>query len=130
MLLFRQRELYHMTALVNRYTTAPVRFGVGLSLIIRAFEDPYGNLEGNLLGALARLFAQNARIYAYPMTAADLRQWLNTASASGWEWSETTGWVSATQLRRAPPLGHLFDYLLASNFIVPMQVPAALGADA
>jgi hypothetical protein len=31
-LLFRQRELYHMTALVNHYTTAPVRFVVGLSL--------------------------------------------------------------------------------------------------
>jgi len=129
-LLFRQRELYHMTALVNRYTTAPVRFVVGLSLIIRAFEDPYGNLEGNRLGVLARLFAQNVRIYAYPMTAADLREWLNTASASGWEWSETTGWVSAAQLRRAPPIGHLFAYLLASNFIVPMQVPAALRADA
>jgi len=63
-LLFGQRELYHMTALVNRYTTAPVRFVVGLSLIIRAFEDPYGNLEGNRLGALAHLFAQNVRIYA------------------------------------------------------------------
>jgi hypothetical protein len=37
-LLFRQRELYHMTALVNRYTTAPVRFVVGLSLIIRALK--------------------------------------------------------------------------------------------
>jgi hypothetical protein len=129
-LLFRQRELYHMTALVNRYTTAPVRFVVGLSLIIRAFEDPYGNLEGNRLEALARLFAQNARIYAYPMTVADLREWLNAASASGWEWSETSGWVSAAQLRRAGPLGHLFAYLLASNFIVPMQVPAALRADA
>jgi len=124
LLLFRQRELYHMTALVNRYTTAPVRFVVGLSMIIRTFEDPYGNLEGNLLEALARLFAQNARIYAYPMTAADLREWLNTASASDWEWTETTGWVSAAQLRRAPPHGHLFAYLLASNFIVPMQVPA------
>ena len=129
-LLFRQRELYHMTAFVNRYTTAPVRFVVGLSLIIRAFEDPYGSLEGNRLGALARLFAQNVRIYAYPMTPADLREWLKTASASGWEWSETTGWVSAAQLRCAPPLGHLFAYLLASNFIVPMQVPAALKADA
>jgi hypothetical protein len=125
-LLFRQRELYHMTALVNRYTTAPVRFVVGLSLIIRAFEDPYGNLEGNLLEALARLFAQNARIYAYPMIATDLREWLNTASVHGWEWSETTEWISASQLRRAPPLGHLFAYLLASNFIVPVQVPAAL----
>lgn len=119
-----------MTALVNRYTTAPVRFVIGLSLIIRTFEDPYGNLEGNLLEALARLFAQNARIYAYPMTAADLREWLNMASVSDWEWSETTEWVSAAQLRRAPPIGHLFAYLLASNFIVPMQVPAALGADA
>ena len=129
-LLFRQRELYHMTALVNRYTTAPVRFVVGLSLIIRAFEDPYGSLEGNRLGALARLFAQNVRIYAYPMTVADLRESLNTTSASGWEWSEKNGWVSAAKLRRAGPLGHLFAYLLASNFIVPMQVPVALRADA
>jgi hypothetical protein len=55
------------------------------SLIIRAFEDPYGSLEGNRLGARARLFAQNVRIYAYPMTAADLCEWLNTASASAWE---------------------------------------------
>jgi hypothetical protein len=129
-LLFRQRELYHMTALVNRYTTAPVRFVVGLSLIIRAFEDLYGNLEGSRLEALGRLFAQNVRIYAYPMTATDLQEWLKSVSATGWEWSETNGWVSASQLRRAPALGHLFAYLLASNFIVPMQVPAAPRADA
>jgi hypothetical protein len=129
-LLFRQRELYHMTALVNRYTTAPVRFVVGLSLIIRAFEDLYGNLEGSRLEALGRLFAQNVRIYAYPMTATDLQEWLKSVSATGWEWSETNGWVSASQLRRASALGHLFAYLLASNFIVPMQVPATLRADA
>jgi len=129
-LLFRQRELYHMTALVNRYTQAPVRFVAGLSLIIRAFEDIYSNLEGRLLEALARLFAQNVRIYAYPMTAADLQESLKGISASGWEWSETNGLVSAAQLRRAPPLGHLFAYLLASNFLVPMQVPATLRADA
>jgi hypothetical protein len=129
-LLFRQRELYNMTALVNRYTQAPVRFVAGLSLIIRAFEDIYGNLEGRLLEALARLFAQNVRIYAFPMTATELRETLKGLSASGWEWSETNGLVSASQLRRAPPLGHLFDYLLASNFLVPMQVPGTLRADA
>ena len=122
-LLFRQRELYHMTALVNRYTQAPVRFAAGLSLMIRAFEDIYGNLEGRLLEALARLFAQNVRIYAYPMTAAELRERLKSVSVSGWEWSETNGLVSASQLRHAPPLGHLFAYLLASNFLVPMQAP-------
>jgi hypothetical protein len=123
-LLFRQPELYRMTALVNRHTQAPVRFAAGLSLVIRAFEDVYGNLEGRLLEALARLFAQNVRIYVYPMTATDLAEWLKSTSTTGWEWSETNGWVSASQLHRAPPLGHLFAYLLASNFLVPMRVPA------
>ena len=123
-LLFRQPELYHMTTLVNRHTSAPVRFVAGLSLMIRASEDVYDNLEGRRLEALARLFAQNVRIYVYPMTATDLREWLQSVSVTGWEWSETNGWVSASQLRCAPPLGHLFAYLLASNFLVPMRVPA------
>jgi hypothetical protein len=83
-LVFRQPELYHMTALVNRHTQAPVRFVAGLSLLIRAFEDVYGNLEGRRLEALARLFAQNVRIYVYPMTATDLREWLKSVSTTGW----------------------------------------------
>ena len=124
-LLFRQVELYLMTALVNRHTKAPVRFVAGLSLMIRASEDAYSNLEGRRLEALARLFAQNVRIYVYPMTAADLREWLQSNSSTGWGWSETNGWVSASQLRHAPPFGHLFAYLLASNFLVPMRVAPA-----
>jgi hypothetical protein len=127
-LLFRERELYAMTALVNRYTKAPVRFVVGLSLLIRAFDDPYFNLEGRRLEALSRLFAQNVRIYAYPMTAVDLREAIKDFSPTGLEWSETSGWVSAKQLRFAPPLGYLYEYLLASNFLVPMQIPAPVTA--
>jgi hypothetical protein len=129
-LLFRQPELYHMTGLVCRYTQAPVRFVAGLSLIVRACEDIYGNLKGGLLEGLARLFAQNVRIYAYPMTTTDLQERVEGVSARGWEWSDTNGLVSATQLRHTAPLGHLFEYLLASNFLVPMQVPASLKADA
>jgi hypothetical protein len=124
-LLFRQPELYHMTTLVNRYTRAPVRFAAGLSLVIRAFEDVYGNLEGRRLEALGRLFAQNVRIYAYPMTATDLREWLESTSFRGWDWTEINGWVSASQLRREPPLGYLYAYLLASNFLVPVPMAAA-----
>jgi hypothetical protein len=127
-LLFRQSALYHMTALVNRYTKAPVRFVSGLSQVIRTFEDLYGNLEGSHLEALGRLFAQNVRTYAYPMTAGDLREWLNSFSTTGWEWNETNGWVSADQLRRTPPLGHLYAYLLSSNFLIPMPVPSTGGA--
>ena len=118
-----------MTDLVNRYTTAPVRFVVGLSLLIRALDDPYFKLQGRRLEAISRLFAQNVRIYAYPMTAVDLRESIK-GSATAMEWSETNGWVSAKQLRLAPPLGHLYAYLLASNFLVPMQIPAALAVEA
>ncbi|HEV3304795.1 MAG TPA: hypothetical protein VGZ91_00030 [Candidatus Sulfotelmatobacter sp.] len=129
-LLFRQSELYNMKTLVSRYTKAPVRFVVGISLMIQALEGIYGNLEGRLLEALARLLAQNVRIYAYPMSSTQLREKLKGVSASGWEWSETDGMVSADQVRHAPPLGHLFAYLLASNFLVPIKIPATLKADA
>lgn len=129
-LLFRQRELYAMTTFVNRYTKAPVRIVAGLSLLIRAFGDPYFNLEGRRLEGLSRLFAQNVRIYAYPMTAVDLHESIKGLSAAGFEWGETNGWVSAEQLRVAPPLGHLYAYLLASNFLVPIQISSALTAGA
>jgi hypothetical protein len=123
-LLFRERELYNMTALVNRYTKAPLRFVVGLSLMIRAFDDPYFNLEGRLLEALARLLAQNVRIYSYPMTATDFREAIKLFSAIELEWTETNGYVSAEELRFKPPLDHLYAYLLASKFLVPMRVSA------
>jgi len=129
-LLFRQRELYTMTALVNRYTNAPVRFVAGLSLLVRAFSDPYFNLEGRRLEGLSRLFAQNVRIYAYPMTEVDLQEATKDFSAAGLQWSATKGWVSAEQLRFAPSLGHLYAYLLASSFLVPMRTPGALTVEA
>lgn len=123
-LLFRERELYNMTALANRYTNAPLRFIVGLSLLIRAFGDPYFNLKGRLLEALARLLAENVCIYAYPMTAIDLREAIKVFSAVDLEWNETNGWISADQLRFTPPLAHLYAYLLASSFLVPIRVAA------
>jgi len=129
-LLFRERELYTMTDYLNRYTKEHVRFVVGLSLLIRVFEDRYSKLPGSFLEALSRLFAQNVRIYAYPMTSKDLRQSIQTASATDWQWTDTNGWVSASQLRLRPPVGHLYEYVLASNFLVAMQVPAAGAPDA
>jgi hypothetical protein len=128
-LLFRERELYSMTALVNRYSKAPLRFIVGLSLLIRAFDDPYFNLEGRLLEALARLLAQNVRIYAYPMTAVDLQEAIKVFSTINLEWTETNGRVSAEQLHLKPPLAHLYAYLLASDFLVPLHVPAKFPGD-
>ena len=120
-LLFREPELYTMTDFVNRYTEELVRFVVGLSVVIRAFEDRYSKLGGGFLEALSRLLAQNVRIYAYPMTSADLQETVQRVSTTDWRWDDTNGWVSARQLRLAPPRGHLYAYVLDSNFLVPIQ---------
>lgn len=124
-LLFRERELYGMTALVDRYTKEPIRFVVGLSLLVRIWEYRYNHLPGSFLEALSRLLAQNVRIYAYPMSSEDLQQAVQSISATRWQWTDANGWVSARELHPPPPLGHLYDYVLASNFLVPMQIPAA-----
>jgi hypothetical protein len=55
------------------------------SLIIRAFEDPTGVSKATVWGPSRASSPRNVRIYAYPMTSADLCEWLNTASASAWE---------------------------------------------
>jgi hypothetical protein len=124
-LLFRERELFRMTDCVNRYTKECVRFVVGLSLLVRTWEHRYTKLAGSLLEALSRLLTQNVRIYAYPMTSGDLQQSIQDIAAKGWEWTVEDGWVSASQLHPPSPLRHLYEYALASNFFVPMQVPAA-----
>jgi hypothetical protein len=129
-LLFRDRELYSMTAFVNRYTKEPVRFVVGLSLLVRVWGYRYSKLAGSFLEALSRLFAQNVRIYIYPMSSSDLQQSLEGISSAGWHWTDTNGWVSADQLHPPSPLDHLYNYVLASDFLIPMQIPADLEADA
>jgi len=123
-LLFRERELYCMTAFVNRYTRESVRFVLGLSLLIRVWEYRYTKLAGNHLEALSRLLTQNVRMYAYPMQSNDLQQSIPPESALAWKWTDTNGWVSAHDLHPAVPLGHLYNFVLASNFLIPMQIPA------
>jgi hypothetical protein len=54
------------------------------------------------------------------MTVVDLQEAIRSFSSIGLEWNETKDWVSARQLRVAPPLGHLYGYLLTSNFLLPM----------
>jgi hypothetical protein len=127
-LVFRERELYCMTDLVNRYTRESVRFVIGLSLLVRVWEYRYTKLAGSYLEALSRLLARNVRIYAYPMKAEDFQQSIQNGVGSGWRWSsEANGWVSASQIRPAAPLSHLYEYVLATEFLVPMQAPATPG---
>ena len=120
-LVFGYNELYRMTSFVNRYTQAPVRFAVDVSVLIRFLSQAHGTLEGRLLEGLSKLFAQNVCVYAYPAKASAIQDSLASVSATGWQWEERNGMIAADALRPVPPLGHLYSYLIASKFIVPMR---------
>lgn len=120
-LVFGYSELYRMTLFINRYTQAPVRFVVGVSSVIHLFSVQHSSLEGRLLEGLSKLFAQNVRVYVYPMPSIALQESLPPALAAGWHWKTRKGLISANRLQAPPPLGHLLAYLLASKFIVPVK---------
>jgi hypothetical protein len=86
----------------------------------------YRHLEGRILEGIARLFSQNVRIYAYPMSRADHEPRLKALPGGNWELEGTGPWVTADQFRPAAPLGHLYAYLIETGFIEPMPaVPPA-----
>jgi hypothetical protein len=119
-LVFGYSEFYRMTSFVNRYTRAPVRFAVDVSALVQFLSQTHGTLEGRLLEGLARLFAQNVRVYAYPTAASAMQDSLAAASGAGWQWEEKNGLITADGLEPPAPLGHLYSYLVASGFIVPI----------
>jgi hypothetical protein len=117
--LFRARELYTMSAYVNRYTKSRIHFAIGLTVLVRVFEDRYKDLAGSLLEGIARLFTQNVRISVYPMSAEDLHQRVRVAGLTSWTWTEIDGLVTADNLHPSRPLDSLYQYLLNSEFILP-----------
>src|SRR5271170_4089886 len=117
-MLFRDRELYTMSAFANRYTKLRIHFAIGLSVMVRVLEDSYHDLPGALLEALSRIFSQNVRVSVYPMPAEELRRRAEAAQLTGWSWKETDGIVTADNLHPSEPLNSLYQYLLKGEFIL------------
>ncbi len=120
-LVFRERELYKMCAFVNRFTKARIHFAVGLSIMVWAMQDRYRDLGGSLLEGLAQLFRENVRLSVFPMPEENIKQWEASGNMTGWRWNVRAGFVHADELEPAEPLKHLYQYLLACEFIIPMR---------
>jgi hypothetical protein len=117
-MLFRARELYQMSEYANRYTKSRIHFAVGLSVLVRVFEDRYGDLPGTLLEGIARLFAQNVHVSVYPAAVQELQKQVGAGRLGGWSWKEVDGMVSADNLHLSKPLDSLYQYLLDAKFIL------------
>lgn len=125
-MVFRARELYAMSAFVNRYTQSRIHFSIGLTVLVRMFEDRYADLPGTVLEGLARLFTLNVRLSVHPMLSRDLQKRAAASGLSGWRWTETNGMVTADNLHPAGPLDSLYQYLQQSGFIIPEKPGTAL----
>jgi hypothetical protein len=123
-LLTRFPEVYHLTSYLERYTQEPLRFVLGSSTVLQVLHAAhYESLMGGLLEALGRLFADNVKIYVYPMEVEAFRDALAAAGIAPPD-TGSAKWVTATSLRPEPPLGHLYDYLMDTGWIVALDPPA------
>ena len=117
-MVFRARELYTMSAFVNRYTKSRIHFAIGLTVLVKVLQDSYHVLAGSLLEGIARLFAQNVKLTVYPMAVQEVERRVKNAGLTGWTWQVRDGMVYAHELFPDAPLGHLYRYLLSSEFIL------------
>lgn len=123
-LMTQHRELYRASAFVRRYTHAPLRFAMTLPALMRIFDEVrYQHLDGRMLEGIARLFGHDVRVLAYPSRRDDLVRLLGADGVRGWEFDGAGPFVSADQIRPAPPLCHLYAYLLATGFLVAIPPP-------
>jgi len=119
-MLTRFPEIYHLTSYLRRYTNQPMRFVVGASTLVRLFyEAQYSDLMGGLLEALARLLAENVKIYVFPMEIEAFRSALAGAGVpSNSAVASAEGFVTADTIQLDPPVCHLYRYLLDASWIV------------
>jgi hypothetical protein len=100
-LISKFREYYRLAGYLSRYTNKMIGLVMGVPSLLEIFDEKYYlNLEGGILEALGRMFKGGLRLYVYPMID-----------------EETGKIVSAKQVKVAPNLRSLFQYLIDNQNI-------------
>jgi hypothetical protein len=121
-LVARAPQLYRIVRYALRYTSAEVRIAIGAATFADVVAARhYRHLDGELMEALAHLFACNVRMYVYP-TPAKLLDRLDPTSAAYFGPPDAKGMNILEHLAVPPPVSHLVAYLIESGFIE--SVPA------
>ena len=94
-------EYYRLATYLSRYTNHLIGLVMGVPSLLEIFDEKYYlNLEGGILEALGRMFKGSLKLYVYPMI------------------DERTGKIiTAKQIKVAPNLKSLFQYLIDNNYI-------------
>jgi len=100
-LISKFREYYRLAGYLFRYTNRAIGLVMGVPSLIEILNEKYyTNLEGGILEALGRMFKGGLKLYVYPRI------------------DEATGKiVTATQIKVAPNLRSLFQYLIDNQYV-------------
>jgi len=101
LLLSKFGEYYRLSGYLFRYTNRAIGLVMGVPSLTEILnENYYANLEGGILEALGRMFKGGLKLYVYPRI------------------DEATGKiVTATQIKVAPNLRSLFQYLIDNQYV-------------
>jgi hypothetical protein len=94
-------EHYRLANYLQRYTSKPIGLVMGVPTLREIFEEKYyTDLAGGILESFGRLFKNDLKLYVYPLLE-----------------SQTGALITAGNLRVAPKLQHLYDYLIENQHI-------------
>jgi hypothetical protein len=111
-------QSYLLVDYLRRYTEEPVRMVMGVAALAQILHQGYYNqLAGRLLEGLGRFLATNIKVYAYPMPVDLFRNSLGTKLNGT---TPETGEVTLENYLPDPPLDHLYRYLRAAGWIIPL----------
>lgn len=113
-------EYHRLTRYFRRYSHEMLGMVMGINSLLQIFNEKfYANLEGGILEALGRLFADSVRLYVYPMGRSAFSHYLNTIDddALQAEYKDLPDLVSAKDVRVLPHLKYLYMHLLNAGKI-------------
>jgi hypothetical protein len=116
-------ETYLVAEYLRRYTTEPIRFALGVSLLARVLDEQfYDTLPGRLLEGLGKLFAENIKVHVYPMRREDVVAALGPRAGQFRIGGSDGSAATADDIQPAPPVDHLYRYVRAAGLVIPVAV--------
>ena len=117
-------ESYRLIPYLRRHTHEPIRLVSGLTQLGRLLQSQsYENLAGSQLEGMGKLFADNVKLYVYPMSRDAIIAALSHGSArpENVRLPQGLDMIGADDLILSSPLVHLFRYLREAGRIVPLK---------
>jgi hypothetical protein len=115
------REGHQFLNYLRRYTAAPIRVILWLSMFLQNMEDRvFPSLPGAVLESFGRLLVTDVTVYVAPMNKESLVAALGGLSEGLLRESPDRDLLTLDDFLPKPPLDHLFRYLRASGRIAPL----------